>query len=393
MHHKAVLERTIVSQEKTEQNFKMNNFLRSDIDCLTSFQYAPLKNINMKKVVVNNRGNIRSSHSMARCTIQMINLEQKKLTKQFQQKLQQSERIIEQRDKELENITHNRNNAVILTARLYSKQREIERGSDNSIVKSHAKEREVERGGKYTMNTVRRNGEGFKTTIKGAKCRCVQQRKLDCKKKHSKKIVDFSNVVSKQENDVRIEEWLETCKLETFNSQRQRRITSHPKFECEDCMKKAEKYQPSQSPEFINQFKQKKNSYTKAPTERCQSKSAEKCQSKSPEKGQSKCSEEYLKCSGNHQQHSSESRNSGSTTQRTRNQKLHGNGRSKSRESIQSAKQDLDVKWREISASHKDIKDCWRQNTNAVFSNDYMKDMEENMTEVQYLRRKLTGVV
>jgi len=80
----------------------------TNTDSVNDFWFAPIKFINMKQEVVTNRGKVRHYHSTARCNIQILNLEQKRMVHGFQRKLRQSERIIAENDTVREKIERKR---------------------------------------------------------------------------------------------------------------------------------------------------------------------------------------------------------------------------------------------------------------------------------------------
>eukprot|EP00111_Clytia_hemisphaerica_P021069 TCONS_00062095-protein len=84
----------------------------SNRDSVNDFWFAPVKFINLKHEVVNNRGKIRHYHSVARCKIQILSLEQQRMVKNFQKKLSQSEKIILQTEQTRDRIERKRYSMV-----------------------------------------------------------------------------------------------------------------------------------------------------------------------------------------------------------------------------------------------------------------------------------------
>ena len=91
--------------------FEMPGY-ESNRDSVNDFWFAPVKFINLKHEVVNNRGKIRHYHSVARCKIQILTLEQQRMVKSFQKKLGQSEKIILQTGHTRDKIERKRHSMV-----------------------------------------------------------------------------------------------------------------------------------------------------------------------------------------------------------------------------------------------------------------------------------------
>lgn len=142
------------------ERVKMNNFLREETVCLNGFLYAPVKHINMKQIVVANRGKVRQSYSQARSNIQILNLDQENLAKCFQRKLASSEKIIQNNNQIKTKMIRRRRHEGgktpnVLTTKLYAKHWMSKKDMQNK----ERKNTEIFRAAKKSMDKNKTNTE------------------------------------------------------------------------------------------------------------------------------------------------------------------------------------------------------------------------------------------
>lgn len=400
----------------------MTNTFQRGTDCLTNFIHAPVKRTSMKQVVVTNRGKVRHFYSVARCNIQVINLEQQNIAKSFQQKLVRSKRIIQESDETREKINRNRrihrqpeknreiaedvigkmktrntkdeddskiewceqkdqNHSVILTAKFYANaKKKLTRFGEEQIKKNYGQYKEDIKTEKNEQKDINRNrrvsstGKFYASEKEITKRATVAASRIETHCRDKSRIDDFKTEFEQKDvNGIQIHGRDNKRKASSFKS------NCNQKDNIGNPGRSRESTQPI-IPVFdihrmtISALHRETDTYKQRLTDKLQ----QNYQSKSSESIQSKTPEFDIH------------REAGSAAHRAiaNNMNSQKKYRSKSRGSIQSIIHDFDARRRAISASHGAVKERWRRNGYAVLAPNYLKEMQEKLTEVQYLRSK-----